>query len=131
MRKRLCLALAGSCREVVALKKSVIEMHVALQKHKKGKEQRKKEQIKEQSISEALKAYDSSLHPVGESPPNTVCVRQVKVVQVPLKAGIPLAKAHCLRELLEENSTTLTCSSNLVSLFLSFYVRRSQKSGEK
>ena len=106
----------SSCREVVALKKSVIEMHIASQKHKNGKERRKKEQLKEQCISEALKAYDNSIHPVGESLPDTVRVRQVKVVQVFLKAGIPLAKVDCLRELLEENSSTLTSSSNLRQL---------------
>ena len=83
--------------------------------------------MKEQSISEALKAYDSYIHPVGESLPDTVRVQWVKVVQVLLKVGIPLAKADCLCELLEENSTTLTCSSNLL---LPFYMR-SQKSREK
>ena len=40
----------------------------------------------------------------------------MKVVQTLLKAGIPLAKADCLRELLEEDSTTLTSASNLSKL---------------
>ena len=44
-RKRLCLALASffcsSCREVVALKKSVIELHIASQKHKERSDARR------------------------------------------------------------------------------------------
>lgn len=48
--------------------------------------------------------------------PEEVRVHRVKVVQTLLKAGIPLGKADCLRELLEENSTALTSASNLHQL---------------
>ena len=44
--------------------------------------------------------YDSRVHPVGESLPSDIRLRRVKVVQALLKAGIPLGKADCLRELL-------------------------------
>ena len=40
----------------------------------------------------------------------------MKIVQTLFKAGIPLAKANCLRELLEEDSTTLNSASNLSQL---------------
>ena len=56
------------------------------------------------------------MHPVGENLPNEVRVRKVKVVQTLLKAGIPLAKADCLRELLEEDETILTSATNLCQL---------------
>ena len=65
---------------------------------------------------ESLKAYDTVVHAVGENLPNEVRVRRVKVVQTLLKAGIPLAKADCLRELLEEDSTILTSATNLCQL---------------
>ena len=106
----------SACREVVALKKSVIELHVSSQKHKRGKERLGTNVASEKSICESLKAYDVVVHPVGENLPDEVRVRRVKVVQTLLKAGIPLAKADCLRELLEEDSTTLTSASNLSQL---------------
>ena len=90
----------SSCREVVSLKKSVIAHHIVSQKHNRGKERQKRETIHDQSISDALKAYDKSIHPVGENLPEAVRVRRVKVVQALLKAGIPLAKS----DLMEENT---------------------------
>ena len=106
----------STCRDVVVLKKSVIELHISSQKHKHGKEQFGTNVAREKSICESLKAYDVVVHPVGENLPDEVRIRRVKVVQILLKAGIPLAKADCLRELLEEDSTTLTSASNLSQL---------------
>ena len=103
----------SSCREVVSLKKSVIEHHIVSQKHNRGKERQKRAKMHDQSIYDALEAYDKSIHPVGENLPEAVRVRRVKVVQALLKAGIPLAKSDCLRELFEEDSTALTSSANL------------------
>ena len=60
--------------------------------------------------------YDAVMHPVGENLPDAVRICRVKVVETLLKAGIPLAKADCLHELLEEDSTTLTSASNLRQL---------------
>ena len=62
-------------RLVVSLKKSVIEHHSVSQKHKRGKERKKKAKMHDQSISDALKAYDKSIHPVGENLPEAVRVR--------------------------------------------------------
>jgi hypothetical protein len=89
-------------------------LYISSQKHKRGKERLASNVAREKSICESLKAYDAVVHPVGENLPDEVRIRQVKVVQTLLKAGIPLAKADCLRELLEEDSTTLTSASNLI-----------------
>ena len=70
----------SSCREVVSLKKSVIEHHIVSQKHNRGKERQKRAKM-----HDALKAYDKSIHPVGENLPEAVRVRRVKVVQALLK----------------------------------------------
>lgn len=56
------------------------------------------------------------MHPVGETLLESVRVRRVKVVQGLLRAGIPLSKADSLRDLFEENSTTLTSSADLHQL---------------
>ena len=121
----------SSCREVVSLKKSVIELHIQSQKHKKGKERQERQKVKEQSIVEALKAYDSSMHPVGETLQESVRVRRVKVVQGLLRAGIPLSKADSLRDLFEENSTTLTSSANLTSAHSLHFTRRAHQHQER
>ena len=76
------------------MKKSIIEHHIASQKHRRSKERIALRMAREKSIVESLNAS------VGESLPADIRVRRVKVVQVLLKAGIPLAKADCLRELL-------------------------------
>ena len=106
----------SACREVVALKKSVIEHHIASQKHRRSKERAALRIAREKSIVKSLNAYDSRVHPVGESLPPDIRVRRVKVVQALLKTGIPLAKADCLRELLEEDSHALTSATNLSQL---------------
>ena len=62
------------CREVVALKKSVIELHISSQKHKRGKERLGTNVAREKSICESLKAYDVIVHPVGENLPDEVSV---------------------------------------------------------
>lgn len=101
----------------MALKKSVIEHHITLQKHRRSKERVALRIAREKSIVQSLNAYDSRVHPVGESLPSDIRVRRVKVVvQALLKAVITLAKADCLRELLEEDSPTLTSATNLCQL---------------
>ena len=46
----------SACREVVALKKSVIELHISSQRHKRGKERLGTNVAREKSICESLKA---------------------------------------------------------------------------
>ena len=105
-----------ACREEIALKKSVIELHIASQKHKRSKVRVVQKERQERTICDALKVYDKSIHPVGETLPDSVRIRRVKVVMALLKAGVPLAKVDCFRELLEENSTALTSATNLRQL---------------
>ena len=39
---------------------------------------------------QSTEVYDKSFHPVGETLPDSVRVRRVKVVMALLKAGVPL-----------------------------------------
>ena len=48
---------------------------------------------------------------MGEDLPDFVRVRRTLS-----RAGVPISKADCFRELLEEDATTLTSTSNLRSL---------------
>ena len=99
-----------------ALKKSIIESHIASQKHRRGKEHLLRREKQERTIAEALQAFDKTDHPVGENLPVAVRVHRVKVVKALLRAGVPLTKADCFRELLEEDSRALTSASNLRQL---------------
>ena len=100
-----------SRRECV--KKSVIELHIASQKHKRSKVRVVQKERQERTICDALKVYDKNIHAVGETLPDSIRVRRVKVVMALLKAGVPLAKVDCFHELLEENSTSLPSATNL------------------
>lgn len=68
---------------------------------------------REKSISEMLKKYDAEVHPVGEGLPDDVRIYRIKVLTFFLKAGVPLNKIDCFRDLFEESSYRLTTSSHL------------------
>ena len=104
------------CREELALKKSIVENHIASFKHKRGKDRLESKTKYEREISEALKRYDREHHPVGEHLPDSTRVYRVRVVSTMLKAGVPLSKLDKLRDLLEENARALTTSSSLRQL---------------
>ena len=53
---------------------------------------------------EALRAYDDSVHPVGERLPESTRVYRVNVVTAMLNAGVPIHKIDCFRSLLEEHA---------------------------
>ena len=74
--KLFCL----TCREELSTKKSILELHIKAVKHVKGKEALTSKQTSELSIVEALKRYDKSAHPVGETLPDSTRVYRVKVV---------------------------------------------------
>ena len=57
-------------------------------------------------------------------------VFRIKVVKSFLKAGVPLAKVDCFREVFEESAFRLSHSSNLSQLILLF-VNRSLLVSEK
>ena len=91
-----------ACREEVALKKSVVELHVKSEKHKKGKIKLAMKEKREQDIVKALGAYDEEVHLVGETLPTDQCVFRIRVVSTFLKAGVPLCKIDQFRDILEE-----------------------------
>lgn len=70
----------------------------------------------EQSVVEALKQYDRSEHPKGETLPDSMHIYCVRVVTSLLKSGISLNKADGLRELLQENGYSLSSSTHLRQL---------------
>lgn len=102
-KKLFCTA----CREEVAVKKSVVELHVKSEKHKCGKGKLLSKSNREQSILQALDAYDKEVHPVGESLPGEQRIYRVKVLSTFLKAGVALNKLDVFRDLLEENGLRL------------------------
>lgn len=111
-RRLFCCA----CREELAVKKSVIEHHIASHKHKRGKERFASKAKYERDICESLKSYDKELHPVGETLPDSTRIYRIRVVTTMLKAGVPLSKVDKFRDILEENALALTTSSSLRQL---------------
>ena len=92
----------SACREPVSLKKSIIKLHLDSQKHKNSKNKLLANKAKQRSIAESLRKYDEECHPKGETLPENVRVYRVTVVKSFLKAGIPLSKVDCMRDLLED-----------------------------
>ena len=112
-----------ACREEIALKKSVIESHIASPKHKKGKQRRNSKILKGKRMSEVLRAYDREVYLIDETLTDKVRVHRVKVVRAMLKAGIPISKVDSFRDVLEDNSISLTSASNLCQ-FLPFILHQ-------
>ena len=70
----------------------------------------------DETIADMLRKYDKNKHPIGEGLSDEVRVFRIKVVKSFLKAGVPLAKVDCFREVLEESAFRLSHSSNLSQL---------------
>ena len=98
------------------MKKSVLIQHVKSVKHATGKERLASKQARERNIADMLRKYDKDEHPIGESLSEEVRVYRIKVVTSFLKAGVPLSKIDCFRDLLEENTFQLFQASNLSQL---------------
>jgi len=81
-----------ACREEISLKRSIIKNHVQSVKHKNGKEIQTKKKTQDKTIMESLKAYESDVHPQGDTLPDEQKLYRVKVTKAFLKAGIPLSK---------------------------------------
>ena len=103
----------SACREPVSLKKSTIKLHLDSQKHKNSKNKLLANKAKQRSIAESLRKYDEECHPKGETLPENVRVYRVTVVKPFLKAGIPLSKVDCMRDLLEEHAFSLSGRQHL------------------
>ena len=93
--------------------KSVIVWHVKSAKHAAGKKRIDSKEKREINIAEMLQAYDKKVHPSGETLTECICVHCVKVVTAYLKAGVPLNRLDCFREILEESAFRLTSCDNL------------------
>ena len=102
-----------ACREELATKKSSLDSHIKSHKHLNGKRRLESKDKEEADILAALKAYDTQVHPAGESLPDSTRIYRVKVVMTMLKAGVPLSKIDHFRDLLEENGFSLTSSTHL------------------
>lgn len=105
-----------ACREELAMKKSVIDLHIKSAKHARGKERLSSRKKRDESIIQALRKYDEKYHPEGECLPSATRLYRIKVVSTMLKAGVPLSKADAFRELLEEDAYALTSAANLRQL---------------
>ena len=103
----------SACREPISLKKSVLKLHINSQKHKSHKSKLINKQAKQRDIAEALNQYDKLNHPKGETLPESVRIYRITVVKSFLKAGIPLSKVDCLRELLEDHALSLSSRQHL------------------
>ena len=103
----------SACREPISVKKSIVKLHLDSQKHKTSKDKLLAKEAKQRNIAELLKNYDKGCHPKGETLPNSVRVYRVTVVKSFLKAGIPLSKVDCMRDLLEEHAFSLSGRQHL------------------
>ena len=104
------------CREPLSVKKSIVQNHIASTKHALGKERIHSKEKRGRDIVSMLKNYDTQVHPVGETLSDDLRVFRVKLVSSFLKAGVPLHKVDCFRELLEESSFSLSGSQHLREL---------------
>ena len=89
----------ATCREEVALKKSVVELHIKGDEHNKGKDRLA---IKDKREQDTLNIHDKEVHPVGETLLSDQRVYRVKVVSTFLKDGVPLNNLDVFLDLLEE-----------------------------
>ena len=107
-----------TCREDVAVKRSVVVNHIKSKKHEDGKKRLKRKELRERDIAESLRAHDNETHCKGETLPEAQNVYRARVVITFMKCGIPLAKLDCsdLRCLLEENGYRLADSRSLMDM---------------
>ena len=107
-RKLFCTA----CREELSLKRSIIKNHVQSTKHKHSKEI----QAKKKTQDKTMRAYESEVHPRGETLSEDQKLYRIKVTKAFLKAGIPLSKIKIVRELLEGNAYRLSDERGMYDL---------------
>ena len=96
-----------ACREELSLVSSSINNHIKSAKHREGKKRLESKEKREIDIAVALKIADAT-NPVGQSLPQDQRIYRIKVVTSFLRAGVPLNKLECFREILEENAYRLT-----------------------
>ena len=75
-------------------------------KHENSKEVQAKKKSQDNTVIESQRAYESEIHPQGETSVTLSKDQKlycVKVIKAFLKAGIPLSKIKIVCELLEEH----------------------------
>jgi len=110
-----------ACREELSLKSTVVNNHIKSVKHTEGKEKLKTKEKKERDIASALAVHNRETHQEGESLPVDQQIYRVKVVTAFLKAGVPVNKVTCFRQILEESGYRLTDRSHVAN-FIPFVV---------
>lgn len=105
--------VCSGCREEVALKKNVVELHIKSQKRQRGKERLQLKLKREVDLAKHLREYDDKNHPSGELLPESTHLYRIKVLTSFLIAGVPVSKIDSFRDVLEENAYSLSDSSNL------------------
>ena len=105
-----------ACRETLSVKRSTISNHIKSTKHVESKLKLARKEKREMDIADALRKYDESTQPKGQTLPDDQRVYRVKVVMAFLRAGIPIAKLEFLRDILEENALCLTDTRHMLDL---------------
>lgn len=105
-----------ACRTAVSSKASSLHRHIRTKRHVDGKKQRAAELKHQQSVVQSMVAYNTAVHPQGETLPKKERVFRVEVVETFLKAGVSLAKTAHFRPLLEKYATRLADRTILARL---------------
>ncbi|CAB4018869.1 Hypothetical predicted protein [Paramuricea clavata] len=103
-----------ACKEIISKKKkSSIKKYVLTNKHSTGKKTIEASKIRQQSIVDVLRSIVAKVHPKGETLPNEMRLFRYDLVEMCLKAGIPIAKIDVMRPFLEKYGHRLTSSVHL------------------
>ena len=108
----------NACRQVIGLKKTIIDNHLKSQRHVSKKPNHFQNQIRDQSIIQMLKTSSlASEFVVGPNVPDSSKLFRYHVVNTCLATGIPLNKLEGrFRELLEEGNSKMTDRSHMSKL---------------
>ena len=77
-----------ACRTQVSPKASSLKRHFQTSRHQKGKEELKKQSLRQSSIAESLRRQDKAVYPQGETLPENERVYRIEAVETFLKAGV-------------------------------------------
>ena len=109
------------CREELSLKCSSINNHVKCSKHKDRKVKLATKDKSEIDIAKALQKHNEETHLVGETLPEAQQVYRVKVVHAFLKAGVPLNKLDCFKDILEHTVMHIDLATKEICLIWSHF----------
>lgn len=116
----------NACRETLSVKRSTLSNHIKSTKHLDGKENLKRKEAREVSIATALKKYNETVNPKGQTLQDEHRVYRVKVMTAFLRAGVPISKLEHFRDILEENALSLTERRHMTDLIP--FILREEKS---